>query len=223
MTAGRPPAGRRPDFAFLDFDGVVMDSMGLKLESYCHAFDGLGFDREAIRRLQLASAGLSRFKTLPLMYEALAGGPMPGDLYRACLERFTAHDEASRARMVLKAGAAEFLSAAQAAGLPMAIVTGTPQEAIDRTVDQFALRPCFARVCGVPGTKVEHLARLLGEFGLDPARCLFVGDAALDQAAATAAGVPFAGVNNGDDPFRPGNLVAEVRSLADLIAPFGLA
>jgi beta-phosphoglucomutase-like phosphatase (HAD superfamily) len=42
----------RPAFIFLDFDGVIMDSMALKLESYCHAFAGLGFGREAIRKLQ---------------------------------------------------------------------------------------------------------------------------------------------------------------------------
>ena len=36
----------RPAFVFLDFDGVIMDSMGLKLDSYCHAFEGCGFARE---------------------------------------------------------------------------------------------------------------------------------------------------------------------------------
>jgi phosphoglycolate phosphatase-like HAD superfamily hydrolase len=64
---------------------------------------------------------------------------------------------------------------------------------------------------------VEHLGSLLGEFGLEPARCLFVGDALLDQEAATAAGVPFAGINNGDNPFRAGNLVAETGSLGGLL------
>jgi phosphoglycolate phosphatase-like HAD superfamily hydrolase len=151
------------------------------------------------------------------MYESLAGAPIPGDLYRACLARFTEHDEASRARMVLKDGAADFLESARASGIPLAIVTGTPQEAIDRTVDLFDLRRFFVRVCGVPGTKVEHLGALIGGFGLDPARCLFVGDAALDQDSATAAGVPFAGVNNGDNPFRSANLVAEAPSLRGLL------
>ncbi len=217
MIASRSAAARRPDFVFLDFDGVVMDSMGLKLDSYCHAFEGLGFPRDAVRKLQLASAGLSRFKTLPIMYESLAGRQMPEELYRSCLARFTEHDEASRALMTLKDGAADFLAAARASGLPLAVVTGTPQEVIDRTVDEHALRRYFTRVCGAPGTKVEHLGRLLGEFGLDPARCLFVGDAVLDQDAASAAGVPFAGINNGDNPFRPGNLVAETGSLGGLL------
>lgn len=213
----------RPVFVFLDFDGVIMDSMGLKLDSYCHAFEGCGFGREAIRKLQLASAGLSRYRTIPLMYTSLSGEEMPEELYRRCLERFNEHDDASRGKMALKTGTAEFLEASRASDLPLAIVTGTPQEVIDRTVDHFGLRPYFVRVCGVPGSKVQHLERLVGEFALDPARCLFAGDAIKDQEAAAALGMPFVGVNNGDDPFRQEGMVAEVKSLDKLMALFSVA
>ncbi|MDB5051148.1 MAG: HAD-superfamily hydrolase, subfamily variant 1 [Fibrobacteres bacterium] len=196
-----------------------MDSMTLKLESYCNAFAGMGFDRDAIRKLQLASAGLSRFKTIPLMYEALSGESMPEDVYALCLARFSEHDEASRGKMVLKRGAEEFLAAARECEIPLAIVTGTPQEVIDRTVDHFGLRPFFARVCGSPGSKAQHLERLVEEFSLRPDRCLFAGDAVKDQEAAAALGMPFAGVNNGDDPFRPEGLLLEIKGL-DALIPF---
>jgi phosphoglycolate phosphatase len=211
----------KPDFAFLDFDGVIMDSMALKLESYCHAFEGLGFSREAIRKLQLATAGLSRYKTIPLMFESLAGEPMPEALYQQALARFNAHDDASRGKMALKRGAAEFLAAARARGVPLAIVTGTPQEVIEKTADHFGLRPFFARICGTPGSKLQHLERLIGEFHLRPERCLFAGDAIKDQEAAVALGIPFAGVNNGDDPFRPEGLTWEIKSLEELVPLLG--
>ncbi len=209
----------RPGFVFLDFDGVIMDSMGLKLDSYCHAFGEFGFSRDDIHKLQIASAGLSRFKTIRLMYLALSGTEMPEGLYERALARFGEHDEASRARMKLMPGAAEFLAEARARGIPLAVVTGTPQEAIDRTVAHFGLGFFFTRVCGSPASKIEHLERLKGEYSLPPSRCLFVGDAIKDQEAALAAGIPFAGVNNGDDPFRPDGLWLEVTGLGDLI-PF---
>jgi phosphoglycolate phosphatase-like HAD superfamily hydrolase len=211
----------KPRLIFLDFDGVIMDSMGLKLDSYCHAFEGCGFGREAIRKLQLATAGMSRYKTIPLMYESLAGEPMPERLYQEALARFGAHDEASRGKMTLKKGTAEFLRATLAQGLPLAIITGTPQEVIDKTMEHFDLRKYFARVCGAPGSKLQHMERLLGEFGLEPGQVIFVGDAIKDQEAADALGIPFVGVNNGDDPFKPEEISAEIRSLDELLPLLG--
>jgi phosphoglycolate phosphatase-like HAD superfamily hydrolase len=207
----------RPQIIFLDFDGVIMDSMDLKLDSYCHAFEGCGFQREAIHAMQLASAGLSRSKTIPLIYLALSGKPMPEALFQSALERFTEHDEASRGAMVLKQGALEFLEAARAKRIYMAVVTGTPQEVIDRTIEQFKLGVYFLKVCGSPGSKVEHVETLLSDYRLDAEECLFVGDAIKDQEAAVATKVPFIGLNNGDDPFLAAGLYKEIRALDEII------
>ena len=136
---------------------------------------------------------------------------MPEDLYAQALARFTAHDDASRSRMEFKSGALEFLEAAVTAGIPVAIVTGTPQEVIEKTVAYFRLEPFFKRVCGTPGSKAAHLERMLREFTLKAERCLFAGDAIKDQEAAVAVGMPFAGVNNGDDPFRAEGLTLEIK------------
>ena len=216
-----PAIPRPPACVLLDFDGVIMDSMSLKLDSYCHAFAGLGFAREDIRRMQLATAGISRFRTVPLMYEALAGKPMPDALAAEALARFHEHDEASRGSMVMKSGARAFLDAALARGITLAIVTGTPQAVIERTVAHFSLGGYFARVCGSPPAKPEHLARLAVEFGAAPASCLYVGDAIKDQEAAVETGMPFAGVNCGDDPFRPAGLSLEISGLDALIPYLG--
>lgn len=211
-----------PRQVWLDFDGVIMDSMGLKLDSYCHAYEGCGFSRDAVRKLQLASAGMSRYKTIRLIYESLAGRPMPEALYNEALKRFGEHDEASRGKMTFKRGTEGFLEAALAAGLPLAIVTGTPQEVIDRTIDHFGLRRYFRRVCGTPGSKLQHLETLLAESCLQAGEAMFVGDAIKDQEAAAALGIPFVGVNNGDDPFKPADLLAEIRTLDELRPMAGL-
>lgn len=208
---------QKPDFIFLDFDGVIMDSMDLKLDSYCHAFAGMGFDREAVRALQLASAGLSRQKTIPLMYESLSGRPMPEGLYREALARFTEHDDASRSSMVLMPGAEAFLAAALREGVRLAIVTGTPQEVIEKTVAHFDLGRFFVRVCGSPGGKAEHLGRMLVEFGLQAGRCLYAGDAIKDQEAASAVAMPFVGVNTDPAAFRTQGLAMLVPDLGHLI------
>jgi phosphoglycolate phosphatase len=201
----------------LDFDGVIMDSMGLKLDSYCHAFAGMGFARADLRRLQLESAGLSRFQTIPYMYEALTGRPMAPESAEQALRRFREHDEASRDKMRLMDGAREFLDAARERGIPLAIVTGTPQDVIDRTIAHFSLGGYFRQVCGTPGSKPGHLSRLVREAGAEAAHCLYVGDAVKDQEAALEAGMRFAGVDNGDHPFQPEGLSLDIQGLAELI------
>lgn len=207
----------RPQIIFLDFDGVIMDSMDLKLDSYCKAFEGCGFSREAIHQMQLASAGLSRVKTIPLIYLALAGKVMPEPLFQSALDKFTAHDEGSRAELTFKPGALEFLEAARAMRIYMAVVTGTPQVAIDRTITQFNLGVYFLKVCGTPGGKAEHLEEMMEAYRLDPAECWFVGDAIMDQKAAESAKVRFIGLNNGDDPFSSGGPWREIQALSELI------
>ncbi len=56
-----------------DFDGVIMDSMGLKLESYYFALQQFDFPPADIKDLVHTLAGLSRQKMLTLMYEQLSG------------------------------------------------------------------------------------------------------------------------------------------------------
>ncbi len=211
-----------PLWIFLDFDGVIMDSMGLKLDSYHHALEPFGFTREAVRAEQLRTAGLSRFRILPAMYERLAGKPMPDAEYREALARFTEHDERSRSKMVLKTGAREFLVAARNR-IPLVVVTGTPQAVIDETVRVFGLEPFFREVCGSPQGKEAHLRRQLRERNLQPEQALYVGDALHDFESAEACGIPFAGIDNGDAPFAGRKTVAVVSDLGALMPFVGLA
>ena len=69
---------------FFDFDGVVMDSMDLKLDSYCHALERFGFSRGDIRNLQYLHTGLSRYKVLVHIYETLSGQPITDHIRRRC-------------------------------------------------------------------------------------------------------------------------------------------
>jgi phosphoglycolate phosphatase len=205
-----------PRWIFLDFDGVIMDSMTLKLDAYCHALVEFGFSREEIRTQQLLYAGLSRSRALPLMYKALSGGDaITPEAQERVLARFAEEDLRLRPRMRLMPGALEFLEEAARRAMPLAVVTGTPQEVIDGTVDHFGIRRWFREVHGWPPIKAEHLAGLLARHGLKPGEAIYVGDAVQDLRAAEAAGIPFIGVDHGDHPFA-GMTPAPVAILAGL-------
>lgn len=211
-----------PRHVFLDFDGVVMDSMTLKLDAYCHALAEFGFERAAVRAQQLLYAGLSRSRALPLMYKALSGGSeLDADAQVRVLERFAEEDIRLRPRMRLMPGAEGFLEEALRRGMPLTVVTGTPQEVVDGTMERFGLGRFFRGVHGSPPLKAEHLAVLPGRHGLRADQTLYVGDAVQDINAAEAAGMPFVAVDHGDGAFVGRRPVATVGGLRDLPALLG--
>src|SRR5690606_26484014 len=111
-----------PRWIFLDFDGVIMDSMTLKLDAYCYAIAEYDFAREQVRVQQLLYAGLSRARALPLMYKALSGGReiTPAE-QTSVLERFAEEDIRLRPRMQLMPGVTGFLDEAARREIPLAV------------------------------------------------------------------------------------------------------
>jgi phosphoglycolate phosphatase-like HAD superfamily hydrolase len=216
-------AASRPSRLFLDFDGVIMDSMALKLESYLFALSRYDLNPIDLRRVQLRSAGLSRVKTLPLMVQELLGHVMDESELAEAVERFRISDEANRSRMQLLPGALEFLAQAKAWNIPMFILTGTPQEVIEETLRHFDLNRFFEMVLGSPPDKTTHLLEHTQTVLGGPQACLFVGDSPMDQAAAKAAQVPFAGLaaeKQDMDAFDPNYLSKRLNSLLDLVSHF---
>lgn len=201
-----------------------MDSMALKLESYLHALSPYvsrhGLHAEAVMRVQKRRAGLSRQKTIPLMVAELCGESMTPQALAEALERFRVSDEANRARMRLMPGAKDFLKALNQAGQEMWILTGTPQEVIEKTLELFDLRVYFTGILGSPPGKTEHLRAHLPALGNDPSQGLFIGDSPQDQIAAIETGMPFIGIAQEPqeiEAFEGKHLLGHVKSLADLL------
>ncbi len=211
-----------PRWIFLDFDGVIMDSMTLKLDAYCFALAEFGFSREAVRDQQLLYAGLSRSRALPLMYKVLSGGEdITPEQQERVLARFAEEDIRLRPRMQLMPGVTEFLEEAARRGMPLAVVTGTPQEVIDGTVDHFVIREWFREIHGWPPMKAEHLVDLLTRHGLRPEEAIYVGDAVQDINAAESVEIPFIAVDHGDGAFAGRTSVVVLKGLRDLPAVLG--
>jgi len=210
-----------PHWIFLDFDGVIMDSMTLKLDAYCIALSEFGFAREAVRDVQLKYAGLSRTRAMPLMFKGLSGREVTEEEGARILTRFAEEDVRLRPEMRLLPGVEAFCAEAARRGIPLAVVTGTPQHVIDETVDFFDIRTWFREVHGYPPAKPEHLRSLLERHGLRADEAIYVGDAIIDMRSADEVGIPFIGVNRGDNPFDGMKLMAEVTALAEVGALLG--
>jgi phosphoglycolate phosphatase-like HAD superfamily hydrolase len=199
-----------------DFDGVIMDSMGLKLESYCFALQRFDFSHARIKALVHVYAGLSRHRILPLMYEELSGHKASASLDRELLERFTEHDDRCRALMQPVPGTLPFLKKVHACCYT-AVVTGTPQGVIEKTVLFHNLSPYFDEVRGSPQSKDEIVEDLISRQDIPRDQWIFIGDGKTDQDAADACHIRFVGVDRGDKSFVPGRAWKVMSTLMDLV------
>jgi len=201
---------------FLDFDGVIMDSMALKLESYCYALEEFEFVRNEIQELQLEYTGQSRNRVLDKMVTHITGDAPSDDNLQRLVDKFTEHDDASRPKMEVLPGALEFLTAVQQSHY-VALVTGTPQFAIDATLEHHNLRQYFRDVCGTPRVKPEILKTLMETHSLNVDECIMVGDGKVDQVAADTNKMRFVGMACEGASFEPASAWKVVKSLPELL------
>lgn len=88
---------------------------------------------------------------------------------------------------------AEGLLAAVSGTTPTFVVTGTPDDEIQRIVERRGMGSLFTAVRGSPPRKPPIVRELLASHSLQAERCLFVGDARFDFETARETGLDFIG------------------------------
>lgn len=180
----------RPKAVFLDFDGVVLESVEVKTRAMRRLFSDRPEHVDAIVRHHVENSGVSRYEKFRHYYAAFFREPLTPQRMSELDRRFgeLIFDEIMTADFV--PGAREFLERSRGR-IPLFVVSATPEAELERVVEARGLARFFRSVHGSPLKKAEHVARLLAAWNLAPEDCLFVGDAKADQEAAAACGVPF--------------------------------
>ena len=204
----RPMSGLRPPTAFLfDLDGTLVDTVGIRVQSWKDTFPRFGIQPDpAFLPPLMGSDG----RLLARMVAEHSGVPLAQgvdeDIDRMAGERFS---ELNRHPRPLR-GANEILGWLDASGLPWAIATSSrPEEALASVSALGLPRPPLV----VDGGDVEHakpapdlLLKAAGRLGTAPRGMWYVGDSRWDMLAAVAADMAAIGVATGATS--PGDLVA---------------
>ena len=203
---------------FLDYDGVIVDSMGPKAEAVADAFAPYSQERAAIADGFHRHAGSGREAQFDRIYRDLTGKALDAPTRERIVAAFLARIDAINDAVVLFPGVHDFI-VAQAARRPVAVVTGVPRDEAARQLGRFGLISFLASVHGATREtpKHIHMARVLAARGLTPADALFAGDSQTDMHQAALAGVPFVGIGT-PDYFAEGAPLAVVPSLSELAA-----
>ncbi|MEW6154485.1 MAG: HAD family hydrolase [Actinomycetota bacterium] len=176
---------------FLDFDGVILESVEVKTDAFRELFaDHPLCITEAVVQYHVANLGLSRYEKFRWVYEHLLDQELTEATMAELCQRFEQLVVARVLRSPLVPGADAFLQA-YSSSAPCFVVSATPQAEIEYIVSTLGLDVYFKSVHGSPTPKGTWISHLLDLHDLDPGRCVMVGDALSDWRAATENGVHF--------------------------------
>ncbi|MDR2733143.1 MAG: HAD family phosphatase [Spirochaetota bacterium] len=194
---------------FLDFDGVIKESLGVKTAAFAAIFAPWG--KEASARVcahHIANGGISRYRKIPMYLREYCADPRVGTPDEQTLVDELLADFANRVYAgVLAApfvpGVENFIRDCNTQGIPLAVVSGTPEEEMRSLIADMGMRVNFAAIYGSPRGKKELLLAALHDFALQPGETVFVGDSINDYTPAVELGIPFAAriASEDMDPF----------------------
>lgn len=172
-----------PQAIFLDFDGVILESVAVKSDAFREMFSHVPEHVEAIVAMHERLGGISRYEKFEMIYRDFLDLPLSDDEKHRLGNDFKRHvfEKVLTCPMVL--GAQAFLTD-WLDRCPLFVVSGTPEEELKKIVECRNLSHFFKGIYGSPRTKPEIVETLLDQNDLDRRKCLFVGDALSDHMAA---------------------------------------
>lgn len=189
-----------------DFDGVIVESENIKTRAFMMLYrpHGTVVVEAAVAHHQ-ANGGISRRKKIRFCHKTLLGIDLDEEALDALAGRFSALIEDEVVGCPWVPGAQAVLEA-ELGRRPMFVVSGTPQDELDRIIERRGLGRFFVEVHGSPPEKPPVIRDILARHRLAPDDVLFVGDSLADWRAAHETSVHFIGRhgNGRPSPFPPG-------------------
>jgi phosphoglycolate phosphatase-like HAD superfamily hydrolase len=177
---------------FLDFDGIIIESVNIKTEAFRELFSRYPDKLDVIIQHHLANNASSRYVKFQYIYENILHEP-----YNEVIEH-KLDEELSR--IVFEGvvtcpyvkGAPEFLTYFFGR-LPMFLISATPKKELEHIVEARRIEKYFTEIFGAPGDKVKQIETILKKYGFKPENVVYIGDMVEDYRVAQNSGIPFIG------------------------------
>jgi phosphoglycolate phosphatase len=183
------------DLLIFDWDGTLMDSAGVIVDSIQRACEDIGLPAPS-ERASRQIIGLGLIQALQTLLPDL-----PADDYPRLVERYRHHYLGRDDQIPLFDGVAEGIGQLHASGFQLAVATGKSSLGLSRALEASGLGAWFAATrCADQTHSKPHPAmvlELIDELDADPARTLVIGDTSHDLLMASNAGVASLGVTYG--------------------------
>ncbi len=168
---------------FFDFDGVIKESVSVKMDVFVELFKPYGNDVcNKVRQHHLENGGMSRFIKIPLYLKWAKITPTQKKVDELCA-KFSSivKNKVINSEWVL--GVENFLHVNKGKCI-FIIVSATPQGELEDICKSLKLNRFFSKYYGSPATKSNSIRVSMYDYGVLAESCLMVGDAQADIDAA---------------------------------------
>lgn len=176
----------------LDFDGVILESLDLKMRAFRTLFQDYPEHLDRIVKLHEENGGLSRYEKFAIIYRDFLRKPFSEAEERRLDRAFSSLVVKEIVACPFVPGALEFL-VRESGHVPFFVVSGTPEAELREIVQLRKLDRYFCRVYGSPRSKDVLLREILAVNSLKSSEVLFVGDSMTDFMASASVGAHFVG------------------------------
>lgn len=175
-----------------DFDGVIVDSVGIKADAFVELFKEYPVHIKAIREYHFANGGISRFEKFRHIYKNILRQRLTENEERQLSRAFSNLVVDRVINSPYMPGAEEALKYCSSRG-KLFIVSGTPESEIRMIVRRRKLENFFCGVFGAPVGKSEHIRRIMRKHSLLSDDAVIIGDSLEDYKAAEECDIRFIG------------------------------
>lgn len=219
MTSTVAAASAGPRILVFDFDGVLVDSNGLKRVAFFDLF--AEDDRVSDDLVAEAVSKGTRYDTFRFIFETIG---IPERDRAAYIGEYAARYDAMVQKGIARRGlfpgvsdALRELSHTHA----LYVNSATPCDALRVSIRTLSIHRLFRGLYGAPESKAANLAAIQEREGAEFSDMVFIGDGEGDRTAAEAAGCRFIGISNTQNGWR-NTAFPLLESVAELPVHLGL-
>ena len=175
---------------FWDFDGVIKESFSIKTDAFENIFKPYGDNiSNKVKKHHIENGGMSRFEKIPLYLKWSGVEPTSKKVKEICsLFSKTVKNKVINSAWV--PGVETFIKKNKQKFI-FIIVSATPQNEIEEICKSLKVDNCFSKIYGSPTSKSIAIKQSILDYGIEPEKCLMIGDAMSDFQAAKQNNINF--------------------------------
>jgi HAD superfamily hydrolase (TIGR01549 family) len=190
--------------------------MNVKTEAFEQLFSPFGPDIvKKVVKHHVKNGGISRYVKIRIYHEEFLNKKITDEEVEEIAQKFSDLVVSKVITSDWVKGAKEFIEKYYKS-IDMFVISGTPQEELNKVIKNRNMQKYFKGVYGSPVRKPEHIRNIISEHNYDKNKVIYVGDSLSDMKDAKTANVPFLGrISPGEEFSFPKN-IPTIRDFHDL-------